>query len=148
MGINSLKEFLIKAKRDGYAAGNQIKEVDGSYSTRFDDGDFKFHDNWLGGEPFGGREVVFYKRKPYWMMVYYGADLTGKDSAIPTLKKALSQTPDDFPARGPKSLKEKEFEYKNKWQGNIEKFSGEEKISKKGKIVYSANYAGGLVNRV
>jgi hypothetical protein len=145
MDKTSLIKFLIEAKKNGYAAGNQVKESDGSYSTRFEEGNFKFHDNWFGGEPFGGREVVLCKEKPYWMMVYYGADLTGKDSAIPALMKALSNMPAEFPARGPKSLKNGEFEYKNKWKGDIEKFSGEEKIIKNEKVVYNAKYIGGLI---
>lgn len=139
----ALISFLVKAKKKGYAAGNQAKESDKSYSTRFKEKDFKFHDNWFGGEPFGGREVVFYKGKPYWMMVYYGS---GSELSIPTLKKALSNMPLDFPARGPKTFKDGEYQYGNNWQGNIEEFSGEERIIKDGKIVYNAKYIGGLVD--
>jgi hypothetical protein len=145
--MNKFIDFLIKAKKRGYAGENQVKESDGSYSTRFTEGDFRFHDNWFGGEPFGGREVVLYRGKPYWMMVYYGADLTGKDLAIPTLRKALSLMPDDFPARGPKSLKNGEYQYKNKWEGNVENFSGEETISKGTEQIYKTNYIGGLVDQ-
>lgn len=140
-----LVKFLIKAKRNGYAGGNEAKESDGSCSTRFEEGDFKFHDNWFGAEPFGGREVVLYKKKPYWMMVYYGVEITGKNLAIPTLRKALSEMPEDFPARGPKSLQNGEYQYENKWEGDIEKFSGEEKITKSGQMVYNAKYIGGLL---
>ena len=94
MNKDALKTFLIKAKKEGYASGETTttKEADGSYSTRYESGDFKFHDNWFGGEPFGGREVVFYKGKPYWMMIYYGVDLTDGNLAIPTLRKAFSKT--------------------------------------------------------
>jgi hypothetical protein len=141
-------DFLVKAKKNGYASySNQVKESDGSYSTRFEEGDFKFHDNFFGGEPFAGREVVWYKNKPYWMVVYYGADTTENELSIPTLTKALSNMPDDFPARGPKNLKNGDFQYKNKWQGNIEKFYGEEIICKNGKQIYKANYMGGLVDK-
>ncbi|MBI4089414.1 MAG: hypothetical protein HY424_01745 [Candidatus Levybacteria bacterium] len=147
MDIKALKQFLIKAKKGGYAAGNQIKESDDSYSTRFEEEDFKFHDNWFGGEPFGGREVVWFKNKPFWMMVYYGEEFAHDEKAIPTLRKALSQMLDDFPARGPKIFKDGEFTYKNNWIGSIEKFSGEESISKNRKIVYNAKYAGGLVDQ-
>jgi hypothetical protein len=145
--MNKFIDFLIKAKKRGYAGGNQIKESDGSYSARFAEGDFRFHDNWFGGEPFGGREVVFYKEKPCWIMVYYGADLTGEDLAIPTLRKALSQMPDDFPARGPKILEDGEFKYENNWQGDINDFIGKETISKDGERIYKTNYAGGLVDQ-
>lgn len=149
MDKKALINFLIKAKRDGYASGETTtkKENDGSNSTRCEIGDFKFHDNWFGGEPFGGREVVFYKGKPYWMMVYYGEEFANDEKAIPTLKKALSTMPDEMPVRGPKILKNGEFTYQNNWQGDIERFSGEEVIKKNGQTVYNAKYMGGLVDQ-
>jgi hypothetical protein len=142
----NLINFLIKAKKSGYAAGNQTKETDSSYSTRFEEGDFKFHDNWFGEKSFGGRETVFCNGIPCWIMFYYGAELTDGSEAIPTLRKALSQMPDTFPARGPKILKDGEFTYENNWQGDIENFSGVETIKKSGKLVFKTNYAGGLVD--
>lgn len=147
MNKEILSGFLIKAKRNGYAAGNQIKEPDKSYSTRFEEGDFRFHDNWFGGEPFGGREIVSYKDNPCWMMVYYGEDESASNLAIPTLRKALASMPDDFPARGPKILENGNFKYENNWDGNIEKFSGIEIIFEKDKQIYKATYAGGLVDQ-
>lgn len=149
MNKKTLAGFLIKAKRDGYASGETTteKENDGSNSTRCEIGDFKFHDNWFGGEPFGGREVVWFKNKPVWMMIYYGEESSHDEKAIPTLRKALSAMPDEMPARGPKALRNGEYAYKNNWQGDIEKFSGEESISKNDKIVYNAKYVGGLVDQ-
>ena len=79
-------------------------------------------------------------------MVYYGSDLTGKSLAIPTLRKALSSIPDDFPVRGPKIPEDGDFKYENSWRGDIEKFSGEEFIVKNRKKIYTAKYAGGLVD--
>lgn len=38
------------------------------------------NDNFFGGEPYGGREVVFYEEKPVWMMVYYGWVAEGIES--------------------------------------------------------------------
>ena len=149
MNKDELKKFLIKAKREGYASGETTtkKENDGSNSTRCEMGDFKFHDNWFGGEPFAGREVVWFKNKPYWMMVYSGEEFAGDEKAIPTLRKALSAMPDEMPTRGPRILEDGEYTYKNNWQGDIEKFSGEESISKSGEKVYNARYIGGLVDQ-
>lgn len=144
-----LLAFLIKAKKEGYASGESttIREEDGSYSTRFDSGDYKFHDSWFGGEPFGGREVVWYKNVPVWMMVYFGEDSGEVKDAIPVLRKALSLMPTDMPARGPKKLEEGSLTYTNEWEGNILKFEGIESISLKGKRVYKASYLGGLINQ-
>lgn len=53
--IDELRQFLIRAKKAGYAAGGEsvtTQESDGSRSTRFEEGEFKFHDNFFGGEPY------------------------------------------------------------------------------------------------
>lgn len=55
--------------------------------------------------------------------------------------------PTDAPYRGPKELKDGEFTYTNTWEGTIERYSGEEKITQNGKLVYKANYRGGLVDK-
>lgn len=150
MNLENLKNFLIKAKKAGYASGGEsvvTKESDGSKSTRFTEGDFAFHDNYFGGEPFGGREVVWYKEKPFWMMVYYGSDNQTAEGTIPMLLKALSNPPEEMPIRGPKFMEDGEYTYENSWEGTIEKFIGEEIIKYRGSGVYKANYQGGLVDQ-
>ena len=145
--INDLIKFLIKAKRDGYASGDTtiVKNEDGSSSTNFSNGDFKFNDSWFGTTPFGGREIVWRKNKPYWIMVYYGEEFIEGEKAIPTLRKALSKMPEDFPARGPRKLMNGEYRYENNWKGSLGNFSGEENIFLKGEKVFSCWYKGGLV---
>lgn len=147
--MDELRKFLITGNKDGYAAGesNITREDDKSYSIRFEQGSWRYHDNWFGGEPFGGRTVVFKAGKPYWMAVYYGSDSGKAEGLIGFLRKALSNQPDELPVRGPKELKEDKFEYKNKWEGDLEKFSGKEFIYYDGEEVYSAEYAGGLVDQ-
>ncbi|HCU70338.1 MAG TPA: hypothetical protein DIC35_01115 [Candidatus Moranbacteria bacterium] len=75
MEIEKLCEFLVKAKKATYAAGDaaqKAKEKDQSTTIIFEERDWKYHDNYFGGEPYGGREVVFFQNKPVYMMVYYG----------------------------------------------------------------------------
>lgn len=150
---NKLKDFLYQANLAGYASGaenNWIKEKDGSTSIRFSLGNWQMHDNYFGGEPYGGRLVVFYQGKPVWLMVYYGwveAEVK-PDSVYPFLRQALKQMPTDFPLRGPKELKTPDFYYLNKWQGNILRYSGEEKIFSRQKLVYQASYMGGLIDQI
>ena len=141
-------DFLIGAKQAGYASGSEpTKSEDGSYSTVYEREGWKFNDNWFGGEPFGGREVVFRNGKPYWMMVYYGSD-SGKDSGvIPLLRKSLQKPPREMPARGPSIFEDGNLVYENNWEGNIFSFSGQEKIEDKRGLLYSATYAGGLVDQ-
>lgn len=145
--VDGLLQFLIKAKKEFASGAEVIKEEDGSFSLKVEDGDFKFHDNWKGGEPFGGSETVWYKGKPIWMMVYFGEDMTGNEGAIPTLRKALSQMPEDFPARGPRVLVDGEYKYENNWFGEIGKFDGKESIYQKGNKVYYASYHGGFIDQ-
>lgn len=152
MDLTSFKKFLIDSNKVGYAGGEEkkwIKEADGSTTIPFEKGEWKSHDNFFGGEPYGGRTIVFYRGEPYWLMVYYGRveDKVETDSVYGILRNALKQMPEDYPFRGPKEYKEKEFIYKNNWQGEVDKFSGEERIFQNGKPVYKANYVGDLVDQ-
>ncbi len=151
--MNNLINFLFLANRNTYATGDStknIKEKDGSTTLIFKKGDYKFHDNYFGGEPFGGREVIFYKNKPVWMMVYYGrvVDKTLDVKKIyEFLQKSLMRCPEDKPFRGPEKFKENEFEYGNKINGSHRCFNGSEEITFQGKKVYEAKYVGGEINK-
>ncbi len=152
MNTEALRQFLIEANKAGYAGGNEkkwIKEPDGSTTIVFEKGEWRSHDNFFGGEPYGGRIIVFYKNKPYWMMVYYGwvAEGVETDPVYGILRKALMQMPEDAPFRGPKKYKENGYAYKNTWSGDIERYFGEEQITQGEKLIYKASYMGGLVDQ-
>jgi len=152
MKIESLKEFLIASNKAGYAGGEEkkwIKEPDGSTTIPFEKGLWKSHDNFFGGEPYGGRTIVFFEDKPVWIMVYYGRVEEGIEPKplYGILRNALAQMPEDYPFRGPKEYKEGEYAYTNSWQGEVDNFSGEEQITKAGILIYKANYIGGLVDQ-
>jgi hypothetical protein len=153
MDKKALKKFLIETKNAGYGGGNNkawVKEKDGSTTISFKSGDFRMHDNYFGGEPYGGREVIFYKEKPVWMMAYYGLvipSIKNSEEVYEFLKKALRKQPKNLPLRGPKLLKYKEFVYQNKVEGMLEYFLGQERILKNNKLIYLANYSGGLVDQ-
>ena len=107
MNKEQLCQFLVDSNNAGYAGGEAkkwIKEPDGSTTIPFEKGSWKSHDNFFGGEPYGGRTVVFYEGKPYWMMVYYGWVEEGieTDPVYGVLKNALKQMPEDYSFRGPK----------------------------------------------
>ncbi len=153
INLKNLKEFLVKAKKYTYASGDLSKKVvesDKSTTLVFEDGDFKYHDNYFGGEPYGGREVVFFKGEPIYMMVYYGLvdkDVTNFRGVYGMLQKALSLIPENSPYRGPKKYTEGDYGYINNFIGEINDFSGEEIINYKGKEIYKAKYIGGLVDQ-
>ena len=152
MNKEALKQFLIDSNKAGYAGGEEkkwIKEDDGSTTIPFEKGPWRSDDNFFGGEPYGGRTIVFHKGKPAWIMVYYGwvAEGVETDPVYGVLRGALMRMPEDYPFRGPKEYKEEEFTYTNSWEGEVDRFSGEEAITHGGKLVYKANYLGGLVDQ-
>lgn len=146
-----LTQFLVDSNKAGYATGEEkqwITEPDRSTTIPFKKGAWRSHDNYFGGEPYGGRVVVFYEEKPVWMMVYYGwvEEQTAPDPVYVILRNALKRMPDESPFRGPKEYAEGEHAYTNSWNGEVDRFSGEEQIMQAGKLVYKANYMGGLVD--
>lgn len=147
----TLNDFLVKAKKATYAAGDKakkIKEMDGSTSLFYVEGDWKYHDNYFGNNKFGGREVVFLKNIPVYIMTYYGRgdrELLDMESVYIFLRKALSLIPEHKPFRGPKELNDGNFSYTNNFIGEVDNFFGEEIISESGKEIYRARYAGGLI---
>jgi len=148
----TLNEFIVAASTLGYAAGNQKqwkKEADESTSIFFESGPWNYHDNFFGGEPYGGRSVIFYDSKPVWMMVYYGlvVDSTKTNEIYRFLRNALKHIPPEYPFRGPRTYTEYDYIYTNTWTGNLENFSGEEKISYHEREIYFAKYLGGLVDQ-
>lgn len=149
--LNELKDFLTKANMphaDGSA--DMKKESDGSRTIVFTDGDWVMHDNFFGGEPYGGRQVVFYKDQPAWMCVYYGwvdKDRSSADDIYDFLREALQYPPEDMPLRGPESYKKGTLEYKHEVPTNIDSFESEEVILEEGKQVYWAKLVGGLVDQ-
>jgi hypothetical protein len=153
INLNELCHFLVKAKRSTYASGDEsikIKEKDGSTTLVFENGDFKYHDNYFGGEPYGGREVVFYQGIPVYMMVYYGfvaKDTKDINNIYSVLQKALSLITEEYPYRGPTEFIEGEYKYSNEYSGEVDNFFGQEFIKHNGKIIYEARYIGGLIDQ-
>ena len=149
--LSELKNFKREASKAGYENENpkyEVKEKDGSTTLVHESGDWKFHDNYFGGDPYGGRTVYFHKNKPVQIMVYYGwVDKEyDADEVYAFLRKAL-RAPNKDGFRGPKEFSEGTYNYTNSWKGNEDNFKGEENIYDGNKQVYSAIYAGGLVDQ-
>ncbi len=133
---------------DGSA--EMVVEADGSRSIVFEEGHWRMHDNFFGGEPYGGRQVVFYQGQPVWLCVYYGkvsSDSESADEIYDFLREALQYPPAEMPLRGPTSYKKGNLEYRHKVPNNIEDFESEEVILHLSKRVYWAKLVGGLVDQ-
>lgn len=148
-----LCKFLVKAKKATYASGEEspkIKEKDQSTTLVFEDGDRKYHDNYFGGEPYGGREVVFFQGNPVYMMTYYGRvneKVADFGEVYKTLQQALLLIPESKPYRGPKEYMQGSYIYSNSFVGEVDNFFGEEIIRHNGEEIYKAKYMGGLVDQ-
>ena len=148
-----LLRFLRDANQHGYAAGERartIREPDRSTTIAYESGEWKLHDNFFGGEPYGGRAVVFLSGRPVWMAVFYGRVEGADDEVQPVysfLQAALRRAPDELPVRGPDEFSQGGFTYRNTCHGAVGNFWGEERIDRDGRHVYTARYAGGLVDR-
>jgi hypothetical protein len=153
MDIEELRSFLLASAQKGYAAGDPdkwIKEKDGSTTITFAMNEFSLHDNFFGGEPYGGRTIVHYKDMPFWMCVYYGKVYDAAvnfEDIYAFLQKSLALAPQDLPVRGPRAFIYADYVYHNDWEGSLEEFRGEEVISLHGGQIYEARYMGGLVDQ-
>lgn len=152
MNESELKEFIFEASRATYASGdNSIKhkEGDGSTTIVYEKDNYKMHDNYFGGEPYGGREVIFINNKAVWMMVYYGLVHEGVEHAnvYKFLMESLSNNTTEMPYRGPTLYEKDNWKYENIFSGDLSSLSGTEKIFENNICVYEANYLGGFVDR-
>lgn len=153
MNKTDLKNFLYKAHAATFASGDNsswTKEKDHSNTVTYKDGDWSYHDNFFGGEPYGGREVVFYKQKPVYMMTYYGSIIPSwKDvkQVYVFLQEALRKCPKLRPLRGPDLYIKDSFEYVFYVDGDIDSFLATEIIKADGKPIYLARFIGGLVDQ-
>jgi len=147
--MKGLSDFIAEANLNGYASGSEgIKEADGSTSFLYENGAFSSHDNFFGGEPYGGRQIVSFEDEPCWIMVYYGAVTPGHnlEEVYGYLKKVLGLAPKSL--RGPQTHTEGEYSYKNIATGSDEEFNIHETITKNEKIIYEARFMGGLVDKI
>lgn len=144
-----LSDFIAEANLKGFASGEEgIKESDGSTTYIYERGKFKSHDNFFGGEPYAGRQIIHVDGSPYWITVYYGKVTPGQDleAVYGFLKKVLSLNPKSV--RGPQVHKEGTLTYKNIATGNENEFNIEETITDGNKVIYEARFMGGLVDQV
>lgn len=143
-------DFLIYVAEQGYASDTaQIDRLDdGSRDLVLEQNGFRFHDNWFGGEPFGGREVVSKAGQVLWMAVYYGSFTADIEVGTKVLRAAMRKPDAELPVRGPKTYTENGYRYTYEWTGNINRFKSVEKIYQpSGTQIYQAEISGGLVDQ-
>lgn len=142
--------FLLRAKKATYAAGDAGTVQPSrtrSHDLAYREGDLSYLDTYLGGFAFIGEEAVWKDGTPVWGMNYYGSMTISEipDGFGDFLKLALRQVPEDAPYRGPTRFEEGQYTYFCRWQGNLERFSGDESITLDGKEIYVLYFHGGTI---
>lgn len=145
--LDELKKFLMRANMPhANGTAKMTKEADGSRTIEYVEDDYRMHDNFFGGEPYGGRLVIFHKEQPVFIEVYYGRTTRPADLVYDFLREALQYPDDDNPFRGPAEYKKDNLTYKSTTEGDISNHIVKEYIYDGDKEIYSATIIGGLVD--
>lgn len=116
-----------------------------SCDFRFQEGDFAYHDTYVGGEQFAGEEAVWKNGKAVYAMNYLGRVL-GENFSGNFLKEALRAATIECPYRGPEFYQSGEYIYKSKVSGDFTWFQGYEEIYCNEEKVYECYFHGGLMH--
>lgn len=146
-----IKKFIIEAKSKTYANPDSKPNILPDNRKQFvvENGKYKYLDTYAGSNLFSGEEIIYYQDKPIWIMNYYGLVLDSNISSeniYTFLKKCLSNTPNDFPVRGPQFFEDGDFKYELKITGNLEYFHGKEYIYLNDREIYKLILHGGIIH--
>ena len=72
--LEVLEQFIVRAKQATYVGGGKklLPYRLGSKDLQFAEGDWIYHDSYLGESNFIGQEIVYYRLQPVWGMNYFG----------------------------------------------------------------------------
>jgi Domain of unknown function (DUF5680) len=143
-----VQAFLAEARRHGYSVVGAIRpsrEPDGSSSLRYVRDGWRYHDNYFGGNPFAGREVVHHADRPVFCIVYYGVAEREASSVSSWLREALAAAGPEA-LRGPSMYRGKGWTYRCTIDGTTGRFTGLERIERGGATVYQGRMAGGWID--
>jgi hypothetical protein len=151
VNLDELKSFLLRANMPHANGTAKItKELDGSRTIEYAEGDYRMHDNFFCGEPYGGRPVVFYKEEALLLEVYYGRAYETQrtaDEVYGFLREALQHPDINNPYRGPEIYKRGQLTYRSFVEGDITNHTVKEYIYDEQTEIYSALVVGGVVDQ-
>ena len=143
--LDQLISFRLEANVNTYAAFmNEAPSTRlDSHDYRYENGDYTYHDTYVGGEQFAGEEAIWKKGKTLYAMNYMGRVLA-KEFSGNFLKAALRAADHKMPYRGPEYFEDGEYTYKCSVNGDFTWFQGYEEIYWQDKKVYECYFHGGL----
>lgn len=148
MDANELRRFIVQAKTNTYATGEATNAQSSRLGTKdflYEEGNYKYLDSYAGGLDFAGQELVWEDEKAIWAMNYYGTTFNNIEGFPDFLFESLMLVTKANPYRGPEQHTNGQFEYICSWSGEINRFSGEEKILSRGEVIYQLSFHGGII---
>lgn len=144
--ISQLILFRLEANRNTYAANmNKTSSTrPNSHDYRYSNGNYMYHDTYVGGECFAGQEAVWKSDIPIYAMNYSGRILDERFSGN-FLKEALKAADMRMPYRGPSLYQAGEYIYQSKVIGDVHWFQGYEEIFCNEIKVYECYFHGGIM---
>ena len=149
--VATLEYFIIRAKQNTYAGGGKklLPYRLGSKDLQFAEGDWAYHDSYLGEKDFIGQEIVYYQRKPVWGMNYFGvilkSDKITASQAGEMVKQSLSRLYAEGRFLGRFEHRAGALTYIDANEGDVTSFRGKEQIYRDGEVVYELVYHGGFI---
>ena len=146
-----LHTFIIHAKAATYVGSGQklLPYRLGSHDLQFFEGDWAYHDSYVGENDFTGQEVVYFKGKVVWAMNYFGRilvpELITSAQAGQIIKTSLTEMYAEGRFLGGFERECDEFKYVDTSQGDFTFFEGREWIERENIRIYELVYHGGVV---
>jgi len=111
--------------------------------------EWEYFDSYSGHIFPPGKEVVFYKKQPFWTMSYQGQYINNKKvtakEVYTFLREALRDNNKNNPFRGPKKYNNDNWQYIFKMKGNWKYFIGREEVFYKNKLVFFQDIIGSII---
>lgn len=146
-----LNAFILAAKRATYVGSGQklLSYRLGSHDLQYFEGDWAYHDSYLGESDFIGEEAVYYRGQVVWAMNYFGRILLPERitsaQAGQMIKVSLTKMYAEGRFLGGFEHTEGDLTYVDASEGDGAYFTGREWILREGVKVYELVYHGGLV---
>lgn len=155
LNLAQLNMFFGQAALATYAGGASYAAPwkKGFNELEYKADDWYYRDSFCGYYKSWGQETVYHEGKPVWVQNYgggmekeYEGDAKFAEKTFTFLKQALASgnKTGEFQPRGPREFQKGRWRYETVLAGNIQKFSGFEKIFYKNTLVFTHRYFGGL----
>ena len=147
----TLEQFIVRAKQHTYVGGERklLPYRLGSKDLQFIEGDWAYHDSYLGESDFIGQEIVYYQMKPRWGMNYFGTILRPDKITSPQagemIMKSLSRMYLEGRFLGGFEHQVGVLRYVDQNEGDFRLFRGREQIFYGDELVYELVYHGGIL---